>query len=127
MGLFNLERGHCQDQAEYDTSDSGQHSLVLFFTLSPVAVTVLPPPFSLSHPLPSDFLLSILYLFFFLGSQPTESFETHCGRVFNHIFVHISVEAILVLCITIQYFVLLRFFGICSFSSLGNLNQLKTI
>lgn len=33
-----------------------------------------PPPFSLSHPLPSDFLLSILSLFFFLGSQPTESF-----------------------------------------------------
>lgn len=120
MGLFNLERSHCQDQAEYDTSDSGQHSLVLFFTLSPVAVTVLPPPPLIFCCLSSIFSSS-------LDLSLRKVFETHCGRVFNHIFVHISVEAILVLCITIQYFVLLRFFGICSFSSLGNLNQLKTI
>lgn len=128
MGLFNLERSHCQDQAEYDTSDSGQHSLVLFFTLSPVAVTVLPPPLFLSLTLSPLIFCCLSSLFSSsLDLSLRKVFETHCGRVFNHIFVHISVEAILVLCITIQYFVLLRFFGICSFSSLGNLNQLKTI
>lgn len=82
MGLFNLERSHCQDQAEYDTSDSGQHSLVLFFTLSPVAVTVLPPPFSLSHPLPSDFLLSILSLFLLPWISAYGKFLKHIVVVF---------------------------------------------
>ena len=46
MGLFNLERSLCQDSAEYDTSDSGLQSLflsiLLFFILSTVAVTILP-------------------------------------------------------------------------------------
>lgn len=102
MGLFNLERSHCQDQAEYDTSDSGQHSLVLFFTLSPVAVTVLPPPFlSLTlSPLIFCCLSSLFSSSFDLSLRKV--FETHIVVVFfNHIFVHISVEAILVLCIAI--------------------------
>lgn len=81
MGLFNLERSHCQDQAEYDTSDSGQHSLVLFFTLSPVAVTVLPSLF-LSFTL-SPLIFYCLSLFSSsLDLSLRKVFETHIVVVY---------------------------------------------
>lgn len=70
MGPFNLERSLCQDQAEYDTSDSGGLqslflSISLFFTLSTVAATILPFCLSVSF-CPSD---SLLFTSFFSASQ----------------------------------------------------------
>lgn len=99
-----------------------------YFLLCLLSLLLFSPPLFLSLTLSPLIFCCLSSLFSSsLDLSLRKVFETHCGRVFNHIFVHISVEAILVLCITIQYFVLLRFFGICSFSSLGNLNQLKTI
>lgn len=87
-----------------------------YFLLCLLSLLLFSPPF-LSLTLSPLIFCCLSSLFSSSLDQPTESFwNTYCGRVFNHIFVHISVEAILVLCITIQYFVLLRFFGICSFT-----------